>query len=199
LKPSTKLQNHLPDGCTLPILSLLANHKVELRICKPRKTKLADYRPPTRTKPHRISINSDLNSYSFAITLLHEIAHLHVWNKYQNRVKPHGQEWKRAYKEILQPFLNQNLFPEDVSTSLEKSIENLGASSCSDEHLFRSLKNYDPKSLILDDLPDNANFLVNGTTPFSKGPLIRTRYKCRNLKNGRLYFVHKLTPVELQA
>ncbi|HAD34265.1 MAG TPA: hypothetical protein DCF44_07170 [Chitinophagaceae bacterium] len=44
-----------------------------------------------------MSVNGNLNSYHFLITLLHEIAHMLVWEQFRNRVKPHGLEWKHVF------------------------------------------------------------------------------------------------------
>ena len=40
---------------------------------------------------HRISVNGNLNKYSFLITLIHELAHLLTFTQYKNRVDPHGR------------------------------------------------------------------------------------------------------------
>ena len=46
------------------------------KISRSRSSKLGDYRAPFRGSPHRISVNHDLNPYSFLITTIHEFAHL---------------------------------------------------------------------------------------------------------------------------
>ena len=65
--------------------------KVTVKILAPRKTKLGDFK--VRGNQMSITINNNLNKYSFLITLTHELAHAFVFKKYQNRIKPHAKSW----------------------------------------------------------------------------------------------------------
>jgi SprT protein len=76
----------------------------KLKITKERSTKLGDYTSPRDGLNHTITINHNLNQYSFFITLVHEIAHLHTFNKHRNTVAPHGQEWKQSFQSINDTF-----------------------------------------------------------------------------------------------
>ncbi len=99
------LLEYLPEKAVPEILNWLENSNVQLKITRNRHTKLGDYRPPIKHKFHKISINYDLNKYNFLITLIHEFAHLNIWEQFKNRVKPHGKEWKEEYSKLLLPFL----------------------------------------------------------------------------------------------
>lgn len=202
MKTTTSIQERLaellPEG-TLPlVLDAFAPYEVELRITKPRRTKFGDYRPPVNHPHHRISINNDLNPYHFIITLLHELAHLTTWEMHQNKVKPHGQEWKAEFQRIMAPVMKAQLLPTKVTTALEHYMSNPKASSCTDQQLMKVLKEYDKKSptLFLEDLPENAIFSINRKRFFQKGAKQRTRFKCLDLQNKKYYLVNGIAEVE---
>lgn len=191
------LSEYLPEGAVEEAFNWIVKKEVHLKISKQRKTKLGDYRPPVHHSNHRISINHNLNKYSFLITFVHEFAHLLVWEKHKGRVEPHGKEWKEKYRDLMGGFLHRNLFPEDVEKVLSKSIENSKAASTSDLKLSRILKKYDNQSnfLSLEDLKEDAVFFIEGGRRFKKGKKQRTRYKCQDIDNKKIYLVHALTAV----
>ncbi|HEX2607969.1 MAG TPA: SprT-like domain-containing protein, partial [Flavisolibacter sp.] len=95
--PISKLQDYLPSNTFEAVHLYLLHFKVHLTIAKERKSILGDYRHRTGNQNHRISINGNLNTYAFLITLLHELAHLLQFEKYGNRVAAHGKEWKNLF------------------------------------------------------------------------------------------------------
>ena len=103
--PLQKLQDYLPENSSDDVLYYLNLYKVQLTITRQRQTVLGDYRHAHKEKSHRISVNGNLNKYSFLITLLHELAHLFTFDKYGNKVQPHGVEWKQEFGNILSKFL----------------------------------------------------------------------------------------------
>lgn len=191
------LAEYLPQVAVDLVWEQIKNHNIFFKISKSRNSKLGDYRPPIRSSVHRISVNHDLNPYSFLITFVHEVAHLVVFEKYGNKVSPHGKEWKTAYRELMQPYLENGSFPEDIKTVLHKSLKNSKASSTSDIKLSRVLKTYDKPSddIHVEELEQGAIFQIQNGRQFKKGERIRTRYKCLNLQNKRIYLFHPLTPV----
>jgi len=198
------LAQYLPDTAVEKVYNSVIDHKIHLKITKNRKTKLGDYRPPIRHSNHRITINHDLNKYSFLITFVHELAHLKVYEQYKNQVAPHGKEWKQIYKELMFDILKLKVFPEDIRQQLEKSIRNspggismVKASSTSDLKLSRILQRYDKSNRHprVEDIPIDALFETQNGRQFKKGERVRTRYKCLNLQNKRIYLFHPLTPV----
>ena len=62
---------------------------------------------------------------------MHEIAHLHTFNKHRNTVAPHGEEWKHSFRTLMQPFLSPDHLPLDVFYALRKYLQNPAAASCS--------------------------------------------------------------------
>jgi predicted SprT family Zn-dependent metalloprotease len=77
-----------------------------------------------------ITVNGDLNPYSFLITTLHEFAHLHTYLKYGTRVAPHGEEWKNCYRKLLLPIIDSKKLPNDIEKVLMNSLISTKASSC---------------------------------------------------------------------
>lgn len=197
MKEKEILAEYLPETAVDLVLEQIKRHKIFFKISKSRNSKLGDYRPPIRSSVHRISVNHDLNPYSFLITFVHEVAHLVVFEKYGNKVSPHGKEWKMAYRELMQPYLENGSFPEDIKTVLEKSLKNSKASSTSDLKLSRVLKKYDEptEEIHVEELGEGDIFQIKTGRQFKKGERIRTRYKCQNLHNRRYYLFHPLTPV----
>ncbi len=153
--------------------------------------------PAHRGKPHRITVNHNLNKYSFLITLTHEVAHLIAWNKFQNRILPHGKEWKEEFRLLLLPFFTLKIFPEDVLKCLNHYSLNPKASSCTDLHLMKVLKKYDENSayIHLEDIPAGSIFRLRNGREFIKGERLRKRFLCTNLKNRKEYLVSPVAEV----
>ncbi len=193
------LQSYLPVGSLDPVLEYLHLFKIQLTITKSRSSILGDYRHAHENKGHRISVNGDLNKFSFLITLLHEIAHLITFVKQTKRVQPHGAEWKKNFGDILTVFVTKNIFPNDVKAALINSIENPAASSCSDVKLLRVLKNYDQKRdsvYFVEQLPKGELFEIKGNRIFEKGEKVRKRFKCREIATGKWYLFSPVSEVK---
>ena len=184
------LQKYMPDGSYEPVLAYIYEYKIQLTIARSRQSVLGDYRHAHQGKGHRISVNGDLNKYSFLVTLLHEIAHLITFEKHGRKVQPHGQEWKHFFGNLLANFIGKNIFPDDVEKALNKSIKNPAASSCGDEKLLRVLKKYDaPKEgiIFIEQLQEGAIFEIKGNRVFQKGEKIRKRFKCKEIATNKWY------------
>lgn len=193
------LGRYLPEGSMDLLIPLLGKYPLQLTISKPRKTKFGDYRFPQGNQPHRISINGNLNPYSFLITLLHEYAHLVAFDKFGRKIKPHGEEWQYCFKHISLPFLEANIFPQKLKLAFRQSLACGHASSATDLQLLRVLKDYD-KEVPNDELTFVENlqigelFLLNGRV-FKRGPKSRKRYRCKEIESTREYMVHPLAEV----
>lgn len=188
--PVDYLHHYLPEGTSAAVLSYLHQHKVHLTITRERKSILGDYRHRTHYQNHRISVNGSLNKFSFLITLLHELAHLLTFEHHANKVAAHGREWKNIYGQLLKQFLEQKIFPADIETELMLSLSNPAASSCAEDGLLRVLKKYDSRNdgyNLLEDLPADAFFRTSDGRIFKKGERLRKRYKCMEVKTGKLY------------
>lgn len=188
--PLQYLQQYIPEASASLVLEYLHQYKVHLTITKERKSILGDYRHATSYATHRISINGNLNKFSFLITLIHELAHLVTFIRYSNRVQSHGKEWKYLYAELLKSFIALNIFPADILQALQQSMHNLPASSCADEDLMRILKKYDKKQnglVMVEQIQDGKFFEIEKGKLFKKGKKLRKRYQCTEVHTGRVY------------
>lgn len=192
------LKKYLPEQSIDTIARWIIEYDFKLKIKKERSTRLGDYTQPYGDLNHTITINHNLNKFSFLITLVHEVAHLVTYNQYKNKVAPHGLEWKQNFKILMAPFLTTDIFPLEVFAALRKYMSNPAASSCTDVQLLRMLKLHDDDSasIFLENIPINALFLYNGRL-FKKGEKIRKRYKCMDLDKKSLYLFNPLAEIEL--
>lgn len=189
--PIDHLRRWIPEKAAQPILDYLNHYHVHLTITRERKSVLGDYRHATNSSNHRISVNGNLNPYSFLITLIHELAHLVTFMEHGNGVASHGKEWKGVYRKVLEEFIRLGVFPVDILASIKKSLHNLPASSCADEDLMRILKRYDKDAdgelLLVEQVPEGAYFALEDKRIFRKGKKLRKRYQCVEVATGKLY------------
>lgn len=202
-QPMQALASFLPDNSFEQVMAYLHHYKVHLTITKARSSVLGDYRNAYGEKHHRISVNGNLNKFSFLVTLLHELAHLLTFEKYKHNVAAHGREWKTIYGSLLATFIEHDIFPADIKQALLQSLHNPGASSCAEEGLMRVLRNYDaPKEgvYLLEQLPENTLFLTKDGRQFVKGNRLRKRYRCKEVETGALYLfspIYEVKPVDI--
>ncbi|MCB9185167.1 MAG: SprT-like domain-containing protein [Flavobacteriales bacterium] len=188
----------VPEGTAEPLAAQILKYRCQLTITRDRKSKAGDYRHPWGNNGHRISVNGSLNQYAFLITFVHEMAHLVTWERHRNKVNPHGKEWKQAFKEEMTPFLNESVFPIDVLKVLVKHMKNPKSATVRDQDLVRVLRGYDEDNghLLLDEIPEGADFLLNKRM-FTKGERLRKRYRCTEKGTERVYLVSGIAEVEL--
>ena len=188
--PLSTLQSYLPDGSYEQVVHYLQTYKVHLTVTRDRKSILGNYHNKLYDKTHRISVNGNLNEYSFLITLLHELAHMMAFDKFGQRIPPHGQEWKTEFGKILSEFIPQKLFPPEIEKILLDTLKSPGASTCADAHLTRALRKYDLQVeglVLVEDLAEGSIFRIKGGRIFKKGIKVRTRYKCTEIRTTRVY------------
>jgi SprT protein len=198
------LAKYIPQEAIAVCTRWIVSRNIHLKISAVRTTKLGDYRPLERGKGHRITVNHDLNPYSFLITFTHEVAHLHSFLKYGAYHDPHGREWKQEFKVLMGHFLAMRIFPEELEMVLQRHLDNPPSSSCHDPELMKALKLYDPPSEIrvyhLEELPHGSRFRLHGEKSrlsFTKGLKNRTRFRCTELESGRDYLVSAIAEVVL--
>ena len=197
------LSNYIPEPALDTIAEWILHFNFNLKITENRASKLGDYRAPVRKSRHLITINHNLNKFSFLITLVHEIAHLTTFEKFKNantRILPHGTEWKMEYKNLMNYFLKSEIFPDDVMRALIDYMVNPAASSCADENLLRVLRKYDTKKsavLHIEEIPFGSTFKHGKNRYFVKGEKIRKRFKCEELATKRVYLFSPLAEVML--
>lgn len=188
-----KLADYLPNGSYELVVQWFEKFPVHLQITKPRSRILGNYRNPVPPEVvHLITINRDLNPYSFLVTLLHELAHMVTYIQYQHRVKSHGVEWKANFSNILKDYIGKSILPTDIELALVQSIDDIKASTCGNEVLYKALAKYDDNNLGL----IHANEMIVGDRFVTKNNLVfkilsfkRTRLLCLNLMDNKQYLV----------
>jgi SprT protein len=197
--PIGQLQDYLPPNTYDGVLAYLREYKVHLTVARERKSILGDYRHRTHHDNHRISVNGNLNTYAFLITLLHELAHLVTFEQYGNKVLSHGKEWKMIYGQFLHQFLQKKIFPDDIEHELQQTLRNPAATSCAEDGLLRVLRNYDKKNgnHLIEEIPAKSIFRTSDGRVFEKGVKLRKRFQCVEVQTGRVYLFSPVYEVEL--
>lgn len=189
-------ERFVPGPAVSYCLKLWEYFGFEFKIKKSRQTKLGDYRFTPQTKIHTITINNDLNPYSFLVTYLHEVAHLVTFKEHGQGADPHGKEWKQNFKKVAAPMLNDQVFPEHVLLALTRYFKNPKAASCSDPVLYRTLKSFDHPNgkILLKKIDIGSVFHFNGKQ-YQKLERKRTRSLCLEVTTNRRYLISELAEV----
>ena len=192
------LKNYIPETTLSKVLKLLEYDNLIVKIKNERKTRHGDYKKLPNGK-HQITVNSNLNSHRFLITLVHEIAHFEAYKKYGRFIKPHGKEWKHTFQHLMLPLLNPDVFPNDLLPLLAKHFKNPRASSDTDVDLALALKQFDVpngKTYIF-EVPIGSVFKLYNGKIFQKGNKRVKRYECVEVKSGKLYLFNPNAEVQL--
>lgn len=185
------LKSHIPLQALEYCFQLWSQNPFELKLSESRQTKIGDFTSRRSAARPRITLNNDLNPFLFLLTFIHEVAHLHVYLRFGNRVDPHGDEWKSKFQELMFPLLQESVFPSEILHELRRHLVNPKASSFADTNLTRVLRLYDVNSgsmATLSDIPEGSIFRLHNRF-FKKGKLRRTRVLCREVKTKRHYLV----------
>ena len=176
-------------------------------VAKPRRTRLGDF----RVLPHnqtQITVNANLNPYAFLITYVHEVAHAAVNSQYITQQKvvlrgvrlrrplPHGKEWQTAFQRLMQPLLNEAVFPLSILQPLRQYLIKPAATSSASPTLMLALRQLDAdpaepiaeNKVLLRDVPEGEMFQFAKKT-YKRGTLRRTRVVCKELSSGKSYAI----------
>ena len=192
------LGKYIPDQAVEPVFELIKALGVHLKIVDERVTRHGDYRR-LADGGHQITVNTNLNTYRFLITLIHEIAHLVAFQKYGARIKPHGKEWKYTFQNLMLPFIRPEICPKQILPIIANHFKNPKASSDTDAKLSLALKEFDPsndKNYIF-EIPEGSYFKIYKGKIFKKGARRVKRYECIETATGRIYLFQPNAEVEL--
>jgi len=192
------LNPFVQDKALTQVLELLKYDNLTVKVKNERKTRHGDYRQLPNGR-HEITVNSNLNSYRFLITLIHEIAHFEAYNSYGKTIKPHGKEWKYTFQRLMLPFLNPTIFPKDLLPLLANHFRNPKASSDTDTKLSLALKLFDEpnnKTFVF-EIPLGTYFKLYNGKIFKKGNSRVKRIECVEISTGKLYLFNPNAEVEL--
>ncbi len=195
------MRKYLPERAVEPCLQLIKETGVHLKIVNERVTRHGDYRRMPNGK-HQITVNATLNKYRFLITLVHEIAHLVAFEKYDRHIKPHGLQWKRTFQYLMLPFIRPEIFPSQILPLLAKHFKNPKASSSTDAQLSMALQQFDTQQTdktYVFELPLGSIFRIHNGKLYKKGNKRVKRYECVEVATGKLYLFQPNAEVELVA
>ena len=195
--PMHTFEKFFPTEAVEYCFELWKKHNFKFIISKKRSSKLGDYRYSFVDKSHTITVNGDLNKFSFTVTFIHEVAHLVAGVEYGRKKLPHGTEWKATFKSLMLPILHNKVFPPDVLVPLQLYLKNAGASSCSDPQLLKALQQYDhwhDGLVYLSDIQEGELFEFNKRV-FRKHELRRTRALCVDVSNDKRYLIAEVAKV----
>jgi len=192
------LLKYLPERSVPTVFELIKSNNVALKIVNERVTKHGDYRRSPNGE-HQITINANLNKYRFLMTLVHEIAHLIAIEKYGRGIKPHGVEWKYTYQQLMLPFINPSVFPNQLLPDIANHFKNPKASSDTDAKLSVLLKQFDERNdkNYIFEIPLGSTLRIHNGKVFKKGNRRIKRYECLELSSGRVYLFQPNAEIEL--
>ena len=191
------LEKYIPQASVASVFQLITSHNIYLKIVNERVTRHGDYRKMPNGQ-HQITVNSNLNSYRFLITLIHEIAHLIAFKKYGRLIKPHGIEWKHTFQQLMLPYIRPEIFPSQLLPYLAIHFKNPKASSDTDAKLSLALKHFDApndKNYIF-EIPLGGNFRLYNGKVFKRGKKRVKRYECLEISTGKIYLFNPNAEVE---
>lgn len=201
-KPETLegVLNRFPKQAWQLTEALFSEHHFLFRITTPRKTRLGSFKGARFGARPVIQVNSDLGQYTFLLVFLHELAHLVVMKKFGRKAKPHGEEWKNAYRNLVQPFLGDQVFPFALTVELNRYFLKTPATFHRDTRLINTLSSLEGGKMMVtvNDVPLNSTFTLMSGRQFVKLEKLRTRYKCFCPKTRKYYLVPRSAQV-LQA
>lgn len=170
-----------------------------LKVTKARETKYGDYMESFAGKKQRITVNGNLDIYSFLITLLHELAHLKAFQDFGKKIKPHGIEWKKTFSNYLVLAIQNELFPKSIAEAIHYY------------YVIRYDYSLNSRSKIVDRINNHFNISIpkrldgtpiNSCVSLKMGMTVkiiekrRSRYLCKDLSNNKMYLIHKEAEIE---
>lgn len=190
------LMQHVPVSAVTYCLSLWERVPFHFKITRKRLTKQGDYRFDYKDGHHNITVNGDLNEYSFLITYIHEYGHLEVQVKSVQRAAPHGREWQDTFRKLMLPLLHDSIFPDGILRALSNHMRRPKASTQSDWKLMAALMEYEDHGdrVLLDNLEGGSYFVLQGRL-YEKKDSRRTRVLCAHVKTGKRYLIPKIALV----
>lgn len=198
-KPETLvgILSRFPEAARPLVEPLFNEYHFLFRITTPRRTRLGSFKGIRNGERPVIQLNSDLKPYSFLLVFLHELAHLVVMKQYGRKARPHGTEWKNAYRKLVNPFFDAQIFPPELVNALFRYFTKTPATFHRDTKLLNLLAAVEGGNSILtvNDVPLNSTFTLMNGRQFVKLEKLRTRYKCLCPRTKKYYLVPRSAQV----
>lgn len=195
-----QMAQFIPTNSAPIVNAMLDGFHVQLVVTKNRLTKHGDYRRPFGSRSfHKITVNGSLNKYAFLLTLVHEIAHMHAFSYFGDKIAPHGREWKKVFATLVEPFFREGIWPQELVGPLFNYFKNPKASSSASPEVMKALSLYDDSNdlIYLDQLEDGSYFFLKSRPEriFKKINSRRTRVLCLEVTTKKQYAIHKMADV----
>lgn len=187
------LEKYFPEASIDQCYHWIRSEKLHFTVKGHRESKRGDYRTDHKGTNNRITVNGTLNPFSFHLTFVHELAHHFAYQKYGRHIRPHGQEWKHSFRELMLEVDLPAVYPEDVIKPLLQYLLNPLASTDRHTALSMALKRYDqnndysealPGSVHICDLKPGMRFRYNGER-FVVVKKRRRLYLCQQLDGDK--------------
>lgn len=188
------LEKYLPQN-TLQYLKIwFSDYYIHIKVTRNRNSKLGDYRK-LPDNSHEITVNSTLTPQLFFFVLTHELAHLIAFEKYGRRISPHGNEWKKTFRNMLLESLE--IYDEDLKPIIMKFSKSPKANFMATPDLVRYFhtEKQDDSLRFIEELEKGEFFIYRNEKYLLEG-LIKKNYLCKNLATGRKYSFKPLARVE---
>ena len=181
-----------------PLDKWLKDEAFDLAVHRPRATKLGDFRPPRKGARAKITLNSNLGKYQFLTTLVHEIAHLKVWNAYGRKAAPHGIEWKSMFGKMLYEMVEVCDFPPLYRAAILHHAAKPKSAVGGDPQLQKVVLQLDSEEevLLLGDIQIGTVFSFKGRQ-FKKLEKRRTRALVEEVGSKKQYTIPLVAQIEL--
>lgn len=188
------LQKYLPEHTLLFLRKWFGDYCIHIKVTRGRNSKLGDYRKMP-DKSHKITINSTLQPYLFFFVLTHELAHLIAFERFGNRIAPHGNEWKHTFREMLLESLE--IYPEDLKPIILKFSRSPKANFMASTDLVRyfHLNEFSENEMFIENLSVGSRFAYK-QQPYVLIEKLKKNYLCENLANGKRYAFKPLAKIE---
>ncbi len=176
---------------------LFKEHIFLFRITAPRLTRLGSFKGVRHGERPVIHINADLGQFTFLLVFLHELAHLVVMKQYGRKAKPHGSEWKNTYRNLVQPFFSEQVFPAELTAELLRYFRTTPATFHRDTRLINTLASLEGGKvrITVNEVALNSTFTLMSGRKYIKLEKLRTRYKCLCLLTRKYYLVPRSAQV----
>jgi SprT protein len=188
----TIISKYVPDNAVDHVIKFVIKNNIIVKIKKERFSKFGDFKPLDKTKS-MITINHNLSKDHFLVTLLHEFAHFNVWKNGQYRSNPHGELWKKEFKDLIDFYIEEKCFDLDFEKILRDMFRVIDGKiryrkSILLNHYARKKTNV----ILVENLPENCKFMLKNGRVFQLINKRKSRYLCEDLTNGRKYLVSGL-------
>ena len=122
-----------------------------------------------------------------------------AFERFGRLIKPHGNEWKYTFQQLMRPFITPEIFPQQLLGVLQRHFLNPMSSSDVDPVLAIALKQFDTSENVsfIYEIPIGSTFRIKDGRVFRKGQRRVKCYDCIEISSGKKYIFQPHAEVEL--